>query len=54
LRALSHDQGTYIQDIAIATWWVLEESISLITMLEIKGLVSQHEPGKYILNNVSG
>ena len=53
LRALSHDQGTHIQDIAIATWWVLEESISLITMLEIKGLVSQYEPGKYILNNLS-
>lgn len=46
---LSRDQGVAIHSLIQSTWMDIQESISLLTMLEIKGVVGQEEPGKYIL-----
>ena len=49
VSCLSRDQGVAIQSLVHSTWMDIQESISLLTMLEIKGVVSQQEPGKYRL-----
>lgn len=49
LSILSRDQGQNIESIVQVLWADIQESITLLTMLEIKGLVSQEEPGKYVL-----
>lgn len=49
LSILSRDQGQNLQSIVQTIWGDIQESITLLTMLEIKWLVSQEEPGKYVL-----
>ncbi len=49
ISLLSRDQWSDIQSLVQRSWADIQESISLLTMLEIKGLVSQNEPGKYVL-----
>lgn len=49
LSALSRDQWKAIQELVQITWMDIQESIQLLTMLEIKWLVGQDAPGKYIL-----
>ena len=49
VSCLSRDQGVTIHTLVQGTWMDIQESISLLTMLEIKGVVSQDEPGKYRL-----
>lgn len=49
VSVLSRDHGTEISTLVHETWWDIQEIISLLTMLEIKGVVGQGEPGKYIL-----
>lgn len=49
LSVLSHDQWREIQEILCKTWGDVQDIIQLLTILEIKWLVSQDMPGKYIL-----
>ncbi|MFA6255711.1 MAG: DNA-protecting protein DprA [Candidatus Absconditabacterales bacterium] len=49
LSALSRDQGRELQNLVQTTGVNIQEIIPLLTMLEIKGLVAQDVPGRYIL-----
>ena len=49
IPVLSHDQGVEIISLVQSTWLALEDVIQLLTMLEIKWVVRQDEPGKYVL-----
>jgi predicted Rossmann fold nucleotide-binding protein DprA/Smf involved in DNA uptake len=49
VSVLSRDEWSEIASLVSGTWWKIQEIISVLSMLEIKGVVSQQEPGKYIL-----
>jgi len=49
LSVLSRDHGREIQEIISQTWENVQDIIQLLTMLELKGLVSQDVPGRYKL-----
>ena len=49
VSVLSRDEWTEIKLLVQGTWWKIQEIISVLSMLEIKGVVGQDEPGKYIL-----
>jgi hypothetical protein len=49
LSFLSRDNWKEIQEIILRTWGDIQDIIQLLTMLEIKWLVSHDTPGKYIL-----
>lgn len=49
ISVLSRDQWSDIQSLVQRTWTDIQDIIQVVTMLEIKGLVSQDEPGKYVL-----
>lgn len=49
LSNLSRDQWIEIYPLIDKTWWDIQEIISLLTMLEVKGVVGQEVPGRYVL-----
>ncbi len=49
LSVLSRNQWVEIQSLVQATWADIQDIIQLLTMLEIKWLVYQEGPGKYVL-----
>ncbi|MFA7298628.1 MAG: DNA-protecting protein DprA [Candidatus Absconditabacterales bacterium] len=49
VSVLSRDEGREIQPLVQGTGWKIQEIISVLSMLEIKGVVGQEVPGKYIL-----
>lgn len=49
LSRLSRDQWIEIYPLIDKTWWDIQEIISLLSILEVKGVVGQCEPGKYVL-----
>ena len=49
VSVLSRDQWIEIQQLVSTTWFDIQEIISSLTILEIKGIVGQETPGKYML-----
>lgn len=49
LSVLSRDQWVAIQELVQTNKFAIQEIIQMLTMLEIKGLVCQEAPGKYVL-----
>lgn len=49
VSVLSRDEWSEISSLVQWTWWKIQEIISVLSMLEIKWIVGQQEPGKYIL-----
>ncbi|MCX6824457.1 MAG: DNA-protecting protein DprA [candidate division SR1 bacterium] len=49
VSVLSRDESTEVMSLVQGTGWKIQEIISILSILEIKGVVNQQEPGKYIL-----
>jgi len=46
---LSHDQGSTLENLIVATGNDIDHLVQVLTMLEIKGVIAQERPGEYVL-----
>ncbi len=49
VSVLSRDEWMEISSLVQWMWWKIQEIVSVVSLLEIKWVVGQQEPGKYIL-----